>query len=93
MGGVPFVCVDEKDTESPVIRKERNVYKGNLSRVNTVAALLFVAFKSPQTAPLLLTVGSADYCVLRTQQSGACLETGSLLPPLAAHRLFPLAFQ
>ena len=66
-------CVDEKDAKSFVARKERNVCKGNLSRV--------------------YTVGSADCCVLRTQQSGACLKTGSLLPPLAAQRLFPLAFQ
>ena len=67
-----LICIDEKDAEFPAARKERDVCRENLSRVNTI--------------------GSADYCVLRTQQSGACLETGLLLPPLAAQRLFPLLF-
>ncbi len=60
-------CVDEIDAKFSVAHKEGNVCKGNLSRVNTVAALLFAVSNRPQTAPLLLTVGSADYCVLRTQ--------------------------
>ena len=34
----------KKDIKSSAARKERNICKGNLGRVNTVAALLFVAF-------------------------------------------------
>ena len=37
-------CVDEIDAKFSVTRKERDVCRGNLSRVNTVTALLFVAF-------------------------------------------------
>ena len=36
--------VDEKGAEFSVARKERDVCRGSLSRVNTVAALLFVVF-------------------------------------------------
>ena len=39
-----LLCVDKKDATFSVIRREGNACKGNLSRVNTVAALLFVAF-------------------------------------------------
>ena len=47
-----LTCVNEKGTKSSVARKEGNVCKGNLSRVNTVAALLVVVFRKPQPAPL-----------------------------------------
>jgi len=36
------------------------------------------------------TVGPAGFRALCARKSGAFLETGSLSPPLAAHRLFPL---
>ena len=45
-------CADEKDATFPVVRKERDVCRGNLSRVNTVAALRFAAIQTPQIAPL-----------------------------------------
>lgn len=48
-----LLCVDKKDATFPVVRKERDVCRGNLSRVNTVAALRFAAIQTPQIAPLL----------------------------------------
>ena len=47
-----LLCVDKKDATVPVVRKERDVCRGNLSRVNTVAALRFAAIQTPQIAPL-----------------------------------------
>lgn len=47
-----LLCVDKKDATFPVVRKERDVCRGNLSRVNTVAALRFAAIQTPQIAPL-----------------------------------------
>ena len=62
-----------KDAEFSVARKEWDICREILSLVNTVAALLFVAFES--------------------HKQRRFFETGSLLPPLAAHCPFPLAFQ
>lgn len=47
-----LLCVDKKDATFPVVRKERDACRGNLSRVNTVAALRFAAIQTPQIAPL-----------------------------------------